>query len=447
MTRARRPLAGLLTAVGISTLGTRMTFLAVPWLVLTTTGSAALTGIVAFAEMAPYVGVQALGGPLIDRVGAKRTSVVTDLIAGAALGAVPVLLHLGLLSIPALGGLVALGGAVRGAGDAARDVLVPGASEIAGTTLERSSGLYDGVNRLAGLAGLPAAGALVSLMSAGNVLALDAASFIVSAVLVFAAVPVAAQPTRAPATTEERESYVTSLREGLRYLRSDRLLLGIAVMILVTNFVDQAGGAVLFPVWAHRIMHSPADLGLLGGVFSLGAVGGNALTSWIGSRMPRRSTYGVGFLVAGAPRFLAVAFLSALGPVLGIAFVSGAGAGGINPILGAVEYERVPRHLQARVLGTVGALAWAGIPFGSLAAGGAVSAFGLRASLVLAACVYGVTTLAPFVFPSWRAMNRRPEGEPGIGDRVGGESGAQAASSPAPAVGAQAAPDPASLSS
>ena len=57
----RRPLTGFLGAVGVSTLGTRMSFLALPWLVLTTTGSATLTGIVAFAEMALYVTVQALG--------------------------------------------------------------------------------------------------------------------------------------------------------------------------------------------------------------------------------------------------------------------------------------------------------------------------------------------------------------------------------------------------
>jgi hypothetical protein len=60
------------------------------------------------------------------------------------------------------------------------------------------------------------------------------------------------------------------------------------------------------------------------------------------------------------------------------------------------------------VLGAVGASAWAGIPFGSLAGGVAVSAFGLRPALLAAAAVYGVTTLTPFMFPVWRQMDRRP---------------------------------------
>jgi MFS family permease len=91
-----------------------------------------------------------------------------------------------------------------------------------------------------------------------------------------------------------------------------------------------------------------------------------------------------------------------------VTLASGLAVGGINPVVGAVEYERVPRHLQARVIGAVGASAWAGIPFGSLAGGIAVSAFGLRPALLAAAAVFGVTTLAPFAFPVWRQMERRP---------------------------------------
>ena len=103
-----------------------------------------------------------------------------------------------------------------------------------------------------------------------------------------------------------------------------------------------------------------------------------------------------------------------------MAFIGGLGLGGINPVMGAVEYERVPRHMQARVLGAVRASAWAGIPFGSLAGGLAVSAFGLRPALLAAATLYGVTTLAPFAFPVWRQMDRgRPHPRPGRAAEAG----------------------------
>ena len=51
----RTPLFGLLLADAISLCGTRVSMIAIPWLVLTTTGSAAQTGLVAFAELLPLV--------------------------------------------------------------------------------------------------------------------------------------------------------------------------------------------------------------------------------------------------------------------------------------------------------------------------------------------------------------------------------------------------------
>jgi len=56
----RKPLLGWLTAEAVSLTGTRVSMVAIPWFVLTTTGSATQTGLVAFAEMAPYVVATAL---------------------------------------------------------------------------------------------------------------------------------------------------------------------------------------------------------------------------------------------------------------------------------------------------------------------------------------------------------------------------------------------------
>jgi len=405
VTRARPAygLFGLLFASGVSGFGTRMSFLAIPWFVLATTGSATKTGLVALAEMAPYVLAQALAGPVIDRLRRRDVSVLTDLAAAIAMGAVPVLAAAHALPLAALAGLVAVAGAARGTGDSARAVLLPGVGASAQAPLERVTGLYDGVGRLASLVGAPVAGALVAIASPASAIAVDALSFALSAGVVLATVPAAAEPPR-PATGKAA-GYLDSLRAGLGHLRRDRLLLSLAAMILVTNFVDQAGGAVLVPAWAVRVAHSAVALGLLGGALSLGAVAGNALTTWLGPRLPRRATYITGFLLAGAPRYLALAFASRVSPILLVVALSGFGAGAINPIVGAVMYERVPRDLQARVLGAVQALSWAGIPFAGLVAGLAVAGVGLRATLLGAAALYGLTTLVPLVTPVWRTMD------------------------------------------
>ena len=393
----------LLAAHGISTLGTGMSFLAIPWFVLVTTGSATATGLAVFAEMMPYVLVQALGGPLVDRFGPWRMSVRTDLVAAAAMGLIPLLHVLGWLSLPLLLCAVAVAGAFRGAGDVARRVLLPRVATASEMSLERASGLHDGTGRLAGLLGSPLSGVLIAFTSAPAVVAVDAATFLASAGLV-ASLPRTADAAREPEASGE--SYLSHLKEGLSYLRRDRLLLGIVAMIIVTNLLDQAFASVLLPVWVRAKLGSPVALGTIGACFGLGAVGGNALMAWLGPRLPRRLPFAISFLVCGAPRFLALAFLSQLPPVLVVAVLAGLGAGGINPALGAAEYERVPARLQARVLGAVGALAWLGIPFGGLVGGGLLEAFGLRVALLACGSIYFLATLAPFVFPAWRQMER-----------------------------------------
>lgn len=402
--RRRRGIYALLTANGISTLGTRMSVLAIPWFVLTTSGSAAETGIVVFAEMAPYVAVQALGGPLVDRLGAWRVAITSELVAALAMGLVPILHVTGHLEIPLLAVLVALAGAVRGAGDIGNRVLVPGLAESADMPLERASGLFDGVSRIASMIGVPVAGVLIAVLSAPGVVALDAVSFLISGAAILATVPRSAQPE--PDPDESTSGYVERLAQGFRYLRNDRLLMGIGVMVLVTNLLDAGYGGVMLPVWGRDVLGSPVGVGLTAGAFGLGAVSGNALLTWLAPRLPRRLVYASGFLIGGAPRFAVLALTGAVPPVLVVSFIAGFGAGSINPILGAVEYERIPRHLQARVLGALGSLAWAGIPFGGLLAGVVVDLTGLSTALWIAAAIYFATTLAPFVFPVWRQMER-----------------------------------------
>ncbi len=404
--RTRRGLTGLLVANFVSILGTRMSMLALPWFVLVTTGSATKTGLVAFAEMAPYVLVQGLGGPLVDRFGTRRVAIGTDVVAAVTFALVPLVYVAGHLSLGVVAVLVAVAGAVRGAGDSARHVLLPGVAEPAGTPLERAAGLYDGVSRAAGMIGAPLAGVLIAVTSAPLVVAIDAATFVVSAVLVGVYVPRSAQPGPKPATEEPEVGYLTALREGFAHLGGDRLLLGIAVMVAVTNLLDQAFASVLAPVWSKDVTGNAVALGLMSAVLGLGAVAGNALTTWLGPRLPRRQTFAWGFLLGGSSRFFALAALSSVSPVLAVSFVAGLGVGGINPILGAVEYERVPRHLQTRVLGALGATAWAGIPVGALLGGALVDGLGLRGALLTAGTAYLLTTLAPFVFPAWRGMDR-----------------------------------------
>src|SRR6476620_10626574 len=176
-----KPLYGFLVADSVSLVGTRVSMVALPWFVLTETGSATKTGLVALAEMLPLVLLKILGGPVIDRVGARRVAITCDLLSVLAVGAIPLLHESGWLPFPVFLLLVALAGALRGPGDAAKDALTPVVVAAAGVPMERATGLHSTVERTAGLLGAAAAGGLVAWIGAADALVVDALSFAVSA--------------------------------------------------------------------------------------------------------------------------------------------------------------------------------------------------------------------------------------------------------------------------
>ncbi len=404
--RRRAPFVALLCSYVISVAGTSMSAIAIPWLVLTTTGSAAKTGLVAFAQMAPYVAAQALTGPLVDRVGLRRSFVWGNTVAAIAVGAIPAIYVTGALTLPVLLIVVAVAGMIRGAADCANLALVPATAEVGNIALERAAGLNAGANRTALLLGAPLAGVLVTIAGSPVVVAIDAATFAAAAAIAAIWVRV---PAPAPATASAEPAlrrYGRDLAAGLRFIRGDRLLLGIITMVGITNLLDQGLAEVMLPVWVRDEIGSASALGIIVGIAGAGSVLGNLLGAWLGPRLPRRAVYSVGFLLAGAPPFIALALASTLFPVIVVFLIAEIFSGSLNPVIGATSYERIPEHLRARVLGAVRASAWIGIPFGALFGGYATEALGIRAALLTFGGAYLLTTLAPFVFPAWRQMQR-----------------------------------------
>jgi MFS family permease len=399
----RAPFTALLCAYTVSVAGTSMSAIAIPWLVLTTTGSAAQTGLVAFAQLAPYVAAQLLAGPVVDRLGLRRSYIGGNALGAVGVAVVPVCVVLDVLTLPLLVGLVVAAGLFRGIADCAQAPLVPATAELGGVALERAAGLNGGANRLALTLGAPLAGVLVTFFGSAAVVAIDAGTFAVAALIAAIWLRVPASP---PSTVER--GYLRELGEGLRFVRGDRLLLGIMTMVAVTNLLDQGLSEVMVPVWVRDGAGTAAALGLIGGVAGAGAVLGSLLGAWWGPKLPRWLTFSVSFLLSGAPRFVVLAVSDSVVLALAVWFVAEVFSGTINPIIGAATYERIPAGLRARVLGVVRSTAWLGLPLGALAGGYLTEAWGLRTALWVFGCAYLVTTLAPFVFPAWRQLDRRP---------------------------------------
>ncbi|WP_244375846.1 MFS transporter [Streptomyces ficellus] len=396
----------MLAANAISTSGSSLTLIGVPWFALQTTGSPGKAGLVAFCATLPVVVSAIVGGPVIDRIGRRRVSVASDLVCALAMAAIPLLHHAGRLEFWGLCALMGVAGLCHAPGQTARHVLVPDLAERAGTTLARAASLFDAVSRGARMAGAALAGVLIALVGAETVLLLDAATFGLSALLVLGGVRgvKAAEPQRS-AVPVSPARYRAELREGYAFVLGSRLLLGITLMVMVTNGLSQGWSAVLLPVHAQRNLGGAAAIGLVSAVWGGCALLGALLYAALGDRCRRRTVFTVAFLLSGAPPFLTAATTESVWPLVVTAAVGGLGSGTLNPILTTVLYERIPDALRSRVAGVTTAGALLAMPLGGVGAGFLVERAGLVPTLLAVGGLYFLTTLTPALFPSWREMD------------------------------------------
>jgi predicted MFS family arabinose efflux permease len=399
-TRHRRtvPILSLLAANAISMSGNVAALVAIPWFVLQSTHRASKTGVTAFAGLVPVVLSGLFGGALIDRVGYRRTSVIADLASTGAVAAIPLLDATVGLSFPALVALVFIGGLLDAPGATARGSLLPDVATRAEWSLERASGAAAVVERASRLAGAPAAGVLIAVVGATNVLWIDAGSFLVSALLVAGLVPrsTADRP-------RERERYVEELRAGFRFLRSDRTLVVLVAVVTLTNLFDSIS-VVALPVLANRVYGTATSLGLMMGAVGAGSVVGALAFASFGERFSRRRVFCWGFLGVTAWYPVAAAF-PPLGFVVGAKAFSGLASGPLNPVIDTVFYERVPDGMRGRVLGVTQASAWMAMPLGVLLAGPLVDWVGLRATFLGTGAVYVAVVLGAMALPALRGMD------------------------------------------
>ncbi|MCX4471588.1 MFS transporter [Micromonospora sp. NBC_01655] len=402
--RSQYSLYAVLTAHGVSLAGNSMTYLAVPWFVLETTGSATQTGIAAAASFLPILLSMTFGGVLVDRIGYRRASVIADLFGAAMVALIPLLHIAGMLTFPTLLALVFLGAAFDVPGNAAREALLPALAQRSGMSIERASSVLEVVERGARMAGAPLAGVLIALIGPVNVLLVDAGTFVLAALIV----AVSGAPRSKPAAT--RESYLAGLLQGFTFLWRDRLLRSIALLLAVTNMLDVAYVSVVLPVYGDEVLSGAGAVGLLIGTSAVAGVAGGIAFGAVAHRLPRRLLFTVVFMLVGLPRCLVLAAEPALPLIFIVVAATGFCAGMINPILRTAQYHRIPENMRARGLGAISAAAFAMVPLGPIVGGGLISYAGLTGTLLIFACVYAVATFSLVPFKVWREIDATPSG-------------------------------------
>jgi MFS family permease len=370
-----RSLRALLAAEVVSTTGTQMTWLALPWFVLVTTGSATRMTLVIAAELIGLGTLGLPGGKLLRRLGARRTMLLCDGARAPLILLVPVLHWTGTLSFPALLAVAFALGALAAPYFPAQKLILP---ELLGEDERRVSeanALFQGATRLTLLLGPVAAGALIAFLDAPSVLVVDAVTYVVAFGLVAGFVP-------RVAPVVEEEGTDTSIRAGLRFLVRDPLLRVWSVVFALGDAAWTAFFATVPVLVVARFGGDPRIAGWLLASFGAGALIGNTVAyRFLLKRVDGLRLIAVCIMGQALPLWLLTLPLPAAA-LSGAIVASGIANGLVNPSLHTISTLRVPVPLRPAVM-SVGMLLWAvANPLGLFGVGPVLDAAGPEPVLV-----------------------------------------------------------------
>lgn len=214
---------------------------------------------------------------------------------------------------------------------------------------------------------------LIAPLGPAPVLWGNAASFLLSALLVLGCVP----PLRGEAAAGETSSYREDLAIGFRFVLRDPPIRAIFVIGAPIGFALSPLFAVILPYHLQTTASNALGLGAVIGAFGGGAVLGALLYGAIGHRWPRLLTFVVGvFAIWGA--FAIIAALPPVPVMIAALFLGGLISGPNGPLITTILQERTPPTLRGRVFGATTAIGFAGGPLGVLATGGLLQTIGTQ---------------------------------------------------------------------
>jgi MFS family permease len=373
----------LVVAELVSVLGTRMTYLALPWFVLVTTGSAGKMSIVLAAELVPMALLGVPSGTVVQRLGARNTMLISDFARAPLLALIPVLHAVGALSFGVLIAIVVVLGCFMSPYFASQRVILP---ELVGEDerlMSQGNSLIEGGSALAALIGPALAGLLIPLLGAPNVLYVDAATYAVSFLLILAFVP-----RRKPVAAEAVEHGALA---GLRFLLHDRLLAPMAVTVIGFGFLS-AGLSAGLPVYAFEEFNGSSRIaGLFYAALGAGALVGSLLAVVAVRKVTPLRLAGFAMLAFPIPLWV-LPFLPPAPVVVTALLLATLFTPFVNGPTIAVLTARTPEALRAKVMTAVVSVNTLAAPLGYLIAGQVLEHWGVVP--LFTAVVAGITWMA-----------------------------------------------------
>jgi len=374
-----RNFALLWAGQSVSWFGDSLYFVSLLWLVQEMTGSRALLGVVAACRTVPAL-LGVFAGVVVDRVDRRRVMLAADIVRAAIVGAVPLMMLAGILQpwhIPVIAFLLAAAGVPF---NPAQQAVLP--VVVDREDLAQANSLLTISQQAANVVGFAAAGLLIAAVGVGPMFGIDALTFLVSVLAIWAMHLTSAEsnPALARLGAGDREEtrtgrpapagrrWMADFLEGLRFIRNQRAMVIVIPLVMLLNFLV-APFSVLLTAWVKDVLGQGAGVfGLLETAITAGMIAGSLVVGVAAARA-RRSTlalgalggFGIGALIFAASRSitLTVIIMAAMGCANAMA----------NIVFVTWAQTIVPRPMMGRVFGTLGTLSQTVSPVGQTIAG------------------------------------------------------------------------------
>ena len=392
----------------ISTVGTRVTSVAYPLLVLLLTGSPALAGVVGFAQTLPFLLLYLPGGAWVDRWDRRRTMVACEIGRTVALGSVAVTAVIGgvhAVTIAQLAAVAFVEGSLFVLFDLSEGAALP--RLVPAGQLPTAVAWNQARTQGADLVGQPLGGLLFAIAPALP-FAVDSVSYLVSGGAV-AAIRTRLQGERA-ATVDRLRSRIA---EGVRFVRRSAFLRETVVIVGWINLVFN-GSFLVVIVRAQRLGGSPGQIGLMLAALGAGGILGALAAPAIQRRLSGRVVLvaiawlwtGLGVVLAFAPSLVWLAVLVFALNLFGAPY---------NVVIAARMYQLVPEQIFGRVRSVGRIVAWGTIPIGTLLGGVLAERLGAAPALLVFGLAMIPVAIASTVSPGMRSIDdpvSEPVGQP-----------------------------------
>ena len=369
--------------------GNSAVHIAIPWLVLETTGSSANAGVVLGISGFSVIFSAPLIGGLIAILGARPVSIWADIISAGSVVLFPIVGSLFGLNLASLLIIAIVGAIFDPAGATARKSLIQAVAERDGLSLIKFNGTYEAAATVGTVLGPTGAALAISIVGINTTFYLIAIVFILASCLAFFIPVVTTYPKSDVGFSFG--NVVKETRIGMNALWRDKPLMSlVGLYTLLTAIYMPVESIVLSRYF--RDLNEPQTFGFVLSAMSVGVVIGalqfhRAVKVFSPGNMVIVSMTLIGAVVC-AMAFLpnAIIFIG-LGLALGLAF------GPVSPMSNYLVQQRMPQHLHGPVFGTQFSLMYLATPAGTLALGLIVQSVSIAPLLFVIGALFIVVTL------------------------------------------------------